>query len=92
MKIRIKIKPIITFLEKRWRFLAFCLIMLIVLGVGLIINRFVNNVLISQDSNQSGNEIQELRVDMRLYREVIARMNEDTGSDFQDLNNPFLVK
>ncbi len=92
MKVEIKIKPLVSLLRKHHRFLAFCGVMLIILFVGLIVVRFVNTILTPEDSGELDDGVKELRVDMRLYREVIGRMNKDqdaSAASIDGLENPF---
>jgi len=92
MKVEMKIKPLVFLLRKHRRFLAFCGVMLIILFVGLIVIRFVNAVLTPEDSGELDDGIKELRVDMRFYREVIGRMNEDqdaSAASIDGLEDPF---
>lgn len=86
------IKSILDFLQKHRGLVAFCFLMLVILGVSLLTLRFLNlYVLIPQEVQESVIK-QEGGVNIRLYREVSEKIAEDEArplSGIGDLRNPF---
>lgn len=89
----LKIKFSFSFLQKHLRLLSFCIVMLIILGASLMIFNFLKiYVLTPRELAESEIKAGEARVNLRLYREVIKKMNEDKErpqSGIGDLRNPF---
>lgn len=89
----LKIKFFLPFLQKRLKLFSFCVLVLIILGVSLIVFRFLDaNIL--NPSSLGGDRLttQDIGVNMRLYREVMEKMTTDERGvtvGIRDLRNPF---
>ncbi|MDP2918005.1 MAG: hypothetical protein Q8N68_00730 [bacterium] len=68
-------KNLFSFLQKRHRLIAFCMMALAILLLGLFAINFINSNVLTKKS--PGSAIEDLRINKRLYLQVSEKMRED---------------
>lgn len=92
----IKIKPILLVVKKRLNFISFCFLMLIILAASILVVRFLSEHLLkSKEPAESEIKTGQSYVNMRLYHNVIDRMDENKEkplTGIEGLRNPFYIE